>query len=83
MKIIFSRHARDQMIERNLTENEIISTLSEPDKIILQAERKFKAVKLINKEGKKYLMVIIYRKTNSILRVITAFLTTKIKKYLK
>jgi len=83
MKIAFSKHARYQMLERNISEKEIILTLSNPDKIISQPRSKFQAVKLLKKAGKKYLMVVIYRKINSIKKVITAFLTTKIEKYLK
>lgn len=83
MEIIFSKHARYQMAERNITKDEIIFALSNPDKIIKQTQRKFQAVKSIRKKGKKYLLVVIYHKTNSIQEVITAFLTTKFKKYLK
>ncbi|MDI6591355.1 MAG: DUF4258 domain-containing protein [Patescibacteria group bacterium] len=80
MKIIFSKHARYQMSERNISEKEIVLTLLNPDKTISQLGGKFQAVKLINKN---YLIVVIYRQTNSIKKVITAFLTSKIKKYLK
>jgi hypothetical protein len=83
MRIAFSEHAKHQMLERNLLETEIISTILKPDKIIPQSYGKFQAVKLVKKNGKRYLMVVIYRKTNSSLKVITAFLTSKIKKYLK
>jgi hypothetical protein len=83
MKIVLSEHAKKQMLERNLIESEIISTILKPDKIIPQSHGKSQAVKSIKKNRKQYLMVVIYRKTNSSLKVITAFLTSKIKKYLK
>lgn len=83
MKIIFSEHARYQMLERNISEEEIISTLLAPNKIIKQTEEKIQAVKIIKQNRKKYLMVVIYREINSGKKVITAFLTTKFKKYLK
>jgi len=83
MEIVFSEHAKHQMLERNLSKSEIISTVLKPNKIIPQSHGKFQAVKLVKKNGKQYLMVVIYRKTNSSLKVITAFLTSKIKKYLK
>jgi hypothetical protein len=83
MRIVFSEHARHQVLERNLLESEIISTILKPNKIISQSHGKFQAIKLIKKNGKQYLMIVIYRKTNSSLKVITAFLTSKIKKYLR
>jgi len=82
MQIIFSNHAKNQMVERDLSEDEIISTILRPDKIVPQSKGKFKAVKLIKKENKKYLMVVIFCKVNSIKKVVTVFLTSKIKKYL-
>ena len=83
MKIVFLKHAHYQMAERNISEDKILSTLSNPDKIIAQSQGKFQAVKLTKENGKKYLIVVIYRQINSTKNVITAFLTTKIKKYLK
>jgi hypothetical protein len=83
MKIVLSEHARNQMLERNISKREIISTIINPDKIIKQTQNKFQAVRLIKKNGKEYLIVVIYRLSNSAQKVITAFLTTKIKKYLK
>jgi hypothetical protein len=71
------------MAERHITEGDIVSTISNPDKVVSQSEEKFQAVKLIKKSDKKYLIVAVYRQTNSVKRVITTFLTTKVKKYLK
>ncbi len=83
LKIIFSKHALYQIAERSLSKNEIISTISKPDKIIPQNNHKFKAVRRLKKNNKQYLLVVIYRKINSISKVITAFLTSKVNKYLK
>lgn len=80
---MFSEHARNQMLERNISKEEIISTIANPEKIIKQAQKKFQTIKLIKKNDEKYLIMVIYRQTNSAKKVITAFLTTKFKKYLK
>jgi len=80
---LFSEHARNQMLERNISKEEIISTIANPEKIIKQAQKKFQTIKLIKKNDEKYLIMVIYRQTNSAKKVITAFLTTKFKKYLK
>jgi len=71
------------MLERNISKEEIISTIANPEKIIKQAQKKFQTIKLIKKNDEKYLIMVIYRQTNSAKKVITAFLTTKFKKYLK
>jgi len=71
------------MLERNISKEEIISTIANPAKIIKQAQKKFQTIKLIKKNDEKYLIMVIYRQTNSAKKVITAFLTTKFKKYLK
>jgi len=82
LKIIFSEHARYQMVERNISESEIIFAVQYPDKMISQLDEKFQVIKLIKKNNKKFALVVIYRETNSAKKVITAFLTTKVKKYL-
>lgn len=82
-KIIFSKHAIFQIKERNLSKTEIFSAVSKPDKILPQSQEKFQAIKLIKRNSRKYLIIAIYRQKNSHKKVITAFLTTKIKKYLK
>ncbi len=82
-KIVFTEHAAYQIIERNISKKQIIYAISKPDKIISQSNQKFQAVKLTKKGNKKYLLIVIYSITNSTKKVITAFLTTKIKKYLK
>jgi len=83
MKIVFSKHARNQMIERNISEDEIISAILNPDKTVPQSQNKFRSIKSMKEGGKKYLIVVIHRQINSTRKVITAFLTTKINKYLK
>ncbi|MFH1192423.1 MAG: hypothetical protein V1655_03015 [bacterium] len=52
-----------------------------PDKIIFQLER-IKAVKIFKRKNKKYLCVVIYEKMNGVKRIITAFITSKINKYI-
>jgi len=52
-EVVFSKHALYQLAERNLSENEVISTLLKPDKVISQSNQKFQAIKLIKKNSKK------------------------------
>ena len=53
MKIIFTEHARNQITERNISKNEIISTLSKPDKIIPQSNQKLRAIRAIKRWGQE------------------------------
>jgi hypothetical protein len=52
MKIVFSEHAKNQVLERNISKKEIISTIENPNKIIKQTQNKFQAVRLIKKNDK-------------------------------
>ena len=81
-KIIFSEHALYQIKERGLLKSEILLTISKPDKIISQYPDKFQAVRTINKGNRSYLLIVIYLELGSYKKVITAFLTSKIDKYL-
>lgn len=81
--VIFSKHAIFQMKERNISEIKVIAALRNPDQIIALKASKFQAVKMTKRKGKKFLLVVIFRKVNSSPKVITTFLTSKIDKYLK
>ena len=82
MKIIFSEHALFQIRERNLSKNLLIETVENPDTIVLQLDKRSRAQKIIEKEGKKYVLIVIYDMNGKNKEIVTAFLTTKFKKYL-
>lgn len=82
MKIIFSDHARAQMSERNIREDAILRAMGNPDKITRQDGNRFVAQRLIHKDGKKYLLIVVYDEREDTREVVTSFLTTKFKKYL-
>ncbi|HBT81742.1 TPA: hypothetical protein DEB04_03425 [Candidatus Giovannonibacteria bacterium] len=81
-KITFSAHARYQLKERNLSEREVKRALRNPDKIYKQSANRFRAIKMSRKQGKGYLVVVVYETINSTQEIITVFITSKIKKYL-
>jgi len=70
------------MRERNISKNLIIETFNYPDKIILQANERVQSLKLRKRKNKKYLSIVIYQKTKTNKKIITAFITSKINKYL-
>ncbi|MEK7586695.1 MAG: DUF4258 domain-containing protein [Patescibacteria group bacterium] len=82
VKIIFSPHAKLQLVERKISEREVIETINKPTKVIQQLNRRFQAIKIKVRNEKKYLLVVIYDEALLTKEVVTAFYTSKIKKYL-
>jgi len=81
--VVYSQHALNQMRERDISKREISFILNKPDGLVEQSSGKFQAVKLVIKNSRPFLLVVIYRQTDAGYRIITAFLTSKINKYLK
>ena len=82
MRIIFSDHARAQMNERNLTQDAILRAVENPDKVVKQGGNRFAAQKLIRRNGKRYVLIVVYDEIGDAREIVTSFLTTKFKKYL-
>ena len=82
MQVIFSEHALYQLKERKISKEEVILALLDTDKIISQTNQRFKALKIVKRKRKKFLLIVVFEKINSKKIIITAFLTSKIKKYL-
>lgn len=80
VKIVFSDHARYQLRERNINKALVRGVLENPDRAFVQA--RIRAVKLFNKNRRRVVCVVIYEVSRGTTRVITAFNTTKIKKYI-
>ena len=81
-RIIFSRHAIYQIKERGIDETEIFLAITRPDKVIHCPEGRFRAIKKVKRNNKAFLLVVVYKPINSSAKIITAFLTSKVKKYL-
>lgn len=82
MSIIFSEHAIHQIKERNISKKLIIKSLEFPDIEITQINKRRKASKLFTKNKKPYCLVIVYEQNQFNKKIITAFITSKIKKYI-
>ena len=80
--ISFSGHAQYQLKERHIAQHEVIEIVRNPDKIIQQSSSRFCVFKITAKQEKTYLLVVIYDHANSSIEIVTAFYTSKIKKYL-
>ncbi|MBI2459524.1 MAG: DUF4258 domain-containing protein [Parcubacteria group bacterium] len=81
-KIIFSDHAIYQMRERKITEKLVKLALNKPDKIILQFNFRKKSIKQFKRRRRNYLLIVVYEEQRAAQKVITAFITSKIQKYL-
>ena len=82
VKIIFSSHAKLQLVERKISEREVLETIDKPDNIVRQPNGRFQVLKIKEENGKKYLLIVIYEETLLVKEIVTAFYTSKIKKYL-
>ena len=82
MKISFSKHALYQLKERDLSQTLALETLNKPDKILQQTDGRFRAIKLVRKSNKNYVMMVIYDKADLNIEIVTMFITSKINKYL-
>ncbi|TRZ77168.1 DUF4258 domain-containing protein [bacterium] len=82
IKIIFSEHAKNQLKERNIAEIRVIEAITFPDKIVKQVNQRMQAVKIYTIQSKKYLLIVVFEQTNTVKTIITAFITSKIRKYL-
>ena len=80
--LVFSDHARAQLKERQLSEDMIVDAVENPDKIVAQNANRYRIIKIIYKNGKQFLLIVVYDHISERIEVVTAFLTTKFKKYL-
>jgi hypothetical protein len=80
--ISFSRHARDQLIERHISEQAVRRCIEIPDNILTQPSGRIRVLKKFSKSGKVYALIVVYENIRASRRVITAFVTSKVEKYL-
>jgi len=71
------------MRERNIQREEVLQTLRHPDNRYRQSSGRVIAFRRIFKGTKTYGMVAVSEETTVHTRIITVFITSKIKKYLQ
>ncbi|MEK7673611.1 MAG: DUF4258 domain-containing protein [Patescibacteria group bacterium] len=83
MKVVFTGHFLKRLSERNLNKLQVREVILNPDKIVKEKPNRFRAMKFISKNNKPFLFIVIYDKINNKkVEVVTAFLTSKIKRYI-
>lgn len=81
MKIKLTKHASFQIKIRNLTRQKVTAIIKKTDLVLRQSAKRFRAVKTIIKSKKKFLLIVIYDQNPNDIEIMTAFITSKIKKY--
>lgn len=82
-QVILSEHALFQMQERGIDREIIIGVIARPDKVYTQISGRIQVVRRIIRSGKTYCIIAIYENLPRHYRVITIFITSKIRKYLR
>ena len=81
LRIEFSRHAERQLKERGLEQDMVVSTLKEPEQIIPGKKGRKIAHKRFKKGGKEFLLRVIFSEEDEVIKVLTAYCTSKLSKY--
>ncbi len=80
MGIIFTEHAREQLMKRGIKEEDVIETVNNPDKVYYDLkEGNFVAVREIIEDGKRKILIIIFDRVGEDIKVISAIKSSKIK----
>ena len=79
--MIFSKHARKQLSIRNISEELVRKALSEPEETFSISESRAVFHFRFTEKEKTYLLRVIADKVGSEWQVITAYKSSKIKKY--
>ncbi|MHA1649275.1 MAG: DUF4258 domain-containing protein, partial [Candidatus Helarchaeota archaeon] len=77
--ITFSKHSLQQIKLRKITKNEVLKVLNNPDEILRDKFGNKVAQKIIG----NFLLRVFYLEEKDKITIITAYRTSKLKKYLK
>ncbi len=77
MIIIYSKHALERMKQRDISKEIVEMSFASPEKIVHKASES-----VLIKKLKTKLLVVVFRETDSVIFVITAYITSKVNKYL-
>ena len=84
MNFIFSKHASEQIVNRNIDEQEVLKALESPDVIFELDDKQIIYQKLfISNLGNKYLVRVFINGDQNPALIKTVYLTTKLDKYIK
>ena len=79
--IEFSRHALKAIKERNLSEGTVKDILCRPGQVVSSYSNRKISQKVVEYNNEKFLVRVIYEETETKMKVITVYRTTKMEKY--
>ena len=84
MKFIFSKHASEQIANRNIEQADVLNVLESPDEIFELENNQIVYQKLfVSSRGIKYLVRAFINGNQNPALIKTVYLTTKLGKYIK
>jgi len=78
--VTFSGHAREQMRERDLSEEDVAQTVQSPDQVIALGKRQI-AQRRVRHGGKECLLRVVCEQAEDRVTVITVYRTSRVSKY--
>ncbi|MFW6277294.1 MAG: DUF4258 domain-containing protein [Prolixibacteraceae bacterium] len=81
MDFKFSNHALTRLKRRNISAEKVLQVINNPDSISIQDKTITVYSKLVREESKTYLYRVFVNQLKNPYLVITAYKTSKIKKY--
>lgn len=82
MDVVFSNHARHQMRERGISEDMVREALLHADRTVPQSIARTRFFRFVTHGEKRMLVVVVTETRNDTQTVITAFITSKVTKYI-
>lgn len=79
MKVIFTKHAKARMKEREVTHAEVVGAMAEPEFLTHKSGQT--VFKKIRKNGQLLIVYVVQK--GSVARIVTVITTSKLLKYLK
>ena len=82
-KIIFSKHAKEQMLRRGITREIVMLVISHPEETLADEEDVTATIyqSLIKEDNQRFLLRVFINKDKFPHEIITLYKTSKIKKY--
>lgn len=77
MNIVFTLHALERMKKRGVAQVEVLECLRDPDRL-MKLDDVYRAVRRLGSE----VLVVVYRKEDDTVIVITIYRSSKVRKYL-
>ncbi|OGC25355.1 hypothetical protein A2291_03015 [candidate division WOR-1 bacterium RIFOXYB2_FULL_42_35] len=82
--LVYHPHAEKQLTERGIAKAEVERVINKPHQVLTTGiPGRQVAQKILSKGGKRFLYRVVYAIENTTKIVITAYRTSKIKKYLR